>query len=217
MEAPRARRYILAMKCVQRLLAAAFVVLALANQGVIAAEAVRADLVSAGRSLERALAREAEPVMPDAAALVAALSRALGIDARADAAAQVAAGNSRTLPDTLGAPLAAVEQARLEWVDAATAGLPVAWRTVVDDAVMAAPALAEELRLTLKAIEWPPVRVVTGVRKFTSKKKAAASAASLTLFLGRDAVRAVVEPAVVEPTVMIHQAYRALDELAELD
>ena len=189
----------------------------LAGSRSVAAEAVRADLVSAGRSLERALAREAEPVLPDPATLVAALSRALGIDARADAAAQVAAGNSRTLPDTLGAPLAAVEQARLEWVDAATAGLPVAWRTVVDDAVMAAPALAEELHLTLKAAEFPPVRVVTGVRRYTGKKKAAASASSLTLALGRDAVRNVVIPAVVEPTVMIHQAYRALDELAELD
>ena len=53
MEAPRARRYILAMKCVQRLLAAAFVVLALANQGVIAAEAVRAEPPAAPRPTMR--------------------------------------------------------------------------------------------------------------------------------------------------------------------
>lgn len=183
----------------------------------VAAEAVRADLVAAGRQLEQALARDAEPVLPDVEGLLAALARAAGIDARADAAAEVAAGRSSALPGELGAPLAAVSQVRLEWVDAATAGLPVAWRTVVDDAVLAAPALAEELNASLRATEWPPVRVASGLRGRLQRKKAAAAAARMTRALGRDVVRSVVTPHVVEPTAMIHEAYRALDELAELE
>jgi hypothetical protein len=183
----------------------------------VAAEAVRADLVAAGRQLEQALARDAEPVLPDVEGLIAALARAAGIDARADAAAEVAAGRSTALPTELAAPLAAVAQIRLEWVDAATAGLPVAWRTVVDDAVLAAGALAKELNTSLAATDWPPVRVVAGLRGRLQRGKAAAATARMTRALGRDVVRSVVTPHVVEPTAMIHEAYRALDELAELE
>lgn len=183
----------------------------------VAAEAVRADLVAAGRMLEKALERESDPVLPSADGLIAALGRAAGIEARADAAAAVASGQAKVLPESLGAPVAAVEQIRAEWVDAASAGLPVAWRRVINEAVMAGPALAEELDATLKAMEWPPVVPVTGFMGRLRRAKAAATASRLTLVLGRDAVQRVVTPSVVEPTVMIHQAYRALDELTELD
>lgn len=183
----------------------------------VAAEAVRADLVAAGRQLEQALAREAEPVLPDVDGLVAALARAAGVEARADAAADVAAGRLAKLPDVLEAPETAVSQIRLEWVDAATAGLPVAWRAVLDDAVLAAPALTEELNASLRAIEWPAINRVSGVKGLLRRGKVAGATARMTRAIGRDVVRSVVTPHMIEPTTMIHEAYRNLDELAELE
>jgi len=188
-----------------------------AGRGSVAAEAVRADLVAAGRALARALARDAEPVLPDVELMVAALARAAGVDARADAVAAAVAGRSQVIPEVVSAPAAAVEQIRLEWVDGATAGLPVAWRTVVDDAVVAAPALAAELAATFQATDWPGVPRVGGVGARWRRARMAGAAAQATRATGLQAVRAVVGPRVVEPTVMIHQAYRALDELTELD
>lgn len=183
----------------------------------VAAEAVRADLVAAGRLLEGALARDAEPVMPDVDGLINAIARACGVDARAEAAGEVAAARSRTLPERVEAPLAAIEQIRLEWIDEATKGLPVAWRTVVGEAVRSASALTEELNTVLQAIEWPEIKPVKGWSRKLVRGRAASAASRLVLALGRDAVRSVVVPHILEPTEMIHQAYRALDELTELD
>ncbi|MFO7244860.1 MAG: GTPase [Actinomycetes bacterium] len=188
-----------------------------ASSRSVAAEAVRADLVAAGRQLEQALARDAEPVLPDVKGLVGALARAAGVEARAEAAADVAAGRLAKLPEVLEAPESAVAQIRLEWIDAATAGLPVEWRRVVDDAVLSASALAEELNASLRAIDWPPVARPAGLARVLRRKRAAGAAARLTRAIGRDVVRSVVTPHVVEPTTMIHEAYRNLDELAELE
>jgi GTP-binding protein EngB required for normal cell division len=182
----------------------------------VAAEAVRADLVAAGRVLEGALARDAEPELPDVDGLVAACARAAGIEARADAAAAVAAGRSVSIPDVLGASLAAVEQVRLEWIDAATAGLPLAWRIVVDDAVFPAAALAGEINVCLGAVTWPPVEPPKGLRGLASRASKGRAAGSLVRTLGREAIMCAVVPHVVEPTDLIHQAYRNLDELTEL-
>ncbi len=182
----------------------------------VAAEAVRADLVAAGRALARALARDADPLLPDVDMLVVALARAVGVEARADAAAAVAAGRSKVLPEVHGAPAAAVEQIRAEWVDGATAGLPVAWRTVVDEAVVSVETLVAELAATLETTAWPTVEAVTGPLASWRRVRAASAAASATRAVGYQAMRSVVLPHVVEPTVMIHQAYRALDELTEL-
>jgi len=182
----------------------------------VAAEAVRADLVAAGRALEGALARDADPELPDVHSLVAACARAAGIEARADAAAAVAAGRAVSVPDALGASLAAVEQVRLEWIDAATAGLPLAWRIVVDDAVLAAAALAAEIDASVRAVTWPPVAPPKGLRGLASRASKGRAAGSVVRALGREAIMSAVVPHVVEPTDLIHQAYRNLDELTEL-
>lgn len=182
----------------------------------VAAEAVRADLVAAGRALEGALARDAEPVVPEVEGLVAALARAAGVEARSDAAATIASGSPGVLPDQLKASLAAVEQVRLEWIDAATAGLPLAWRIVVDDAVMQAPQLAEEIDHALAAVVWPEVEAPTGMRGWWSRALKGRSAAAATRAAGRAAIRTAVTPHVIEPTAMIHEAYRNLDELTDL-
>lgn len=183
----------------------------------VAAEAVRADLIAAGRALERTLARDAEPVLPDIDDFVDALARAAGVDARADAAAAIAMGRQAAHDAELGASVAAVEQLRLEWIDAATAGLPLAWRLVVDEAIVPATQLAEELENALEAVAWPPMTRASGWRALWSKAVRGRSAAQAVRALGREAVILVVGPHVVEPTQMIHQAYRNLDELTELD
>ena len=182
----------------------------------VAAEAVRSDLVAAGRSLEGALAREADPVVPDVDGLVAALARAAGVDARADAAAAIASGKPGVLPESLTASLAAVDQGRLEWGDGATAGLPLAWRIVMNDAVLPAPQLAEELEHDLGAVVWPEVLPPTGIRGLWSRALKGHSAGQAVREAGRAAIRSTVTPHVIEPTEMIHEAYRNLDELADL-
>lgn len=183
----------------------------------VAAEAVRADLVAAGRALEGALARDADPELPDVDGLVAACARAAGVEARADAAAAVASGRSATIPDALGASLAAIEQVRLEWIDAATAGLPLPWRIVVDDAVMSAEGLAEEIESSLRAVTWPPVATPKGIKGLASRASKGRAAGNVVRTLGREAMMSAVMPHVVEPTDLIHQAYRNLDELTELE
>ena len=182
----------------------------------VAAEAVRADLVAAGRVLEGALARDADPVIPDIESLVAALARAAGVEARADAAAAIAAGRPGVLSEGLSASLAAVAQLRLEWIDAATAGLPVAWRLVMDDAVLPAQQLAEEIELALASVEWPKILPPAGLRGLWSRALKGRSARQVTRDTGRAAIRATVTPHVIAPTTMIHEAYRNLDELTEL-
>ena len=182
----------------------------------VAAEAVRSDLVAAGRSLEGALAREADPVVPDVDGLVAALARAAGVEARADAAAAIASGRPGILPESLSASLAAVDQVRLEWVDGATAGLPLAWRIVMNDAVLQAPQLAEELEHALASVVWPEVLPPTGLRGLWSRALKGHSAGQAVREAGRAAIRAAVTPHIIDPTEMIHEAYRNLDELADL-
>jgi len=182
----------------------------------VAAEAVRADLVAAGRALEGALARDADPELPDIDGLVAACARAVGVEARADAAAAVAAGRSLSVPDALGASVAAIEQVRLEWIDAATAGLPLAWHIVVDEAVFPAAALAEEIESSVRAVTWPPVEPPKGLRGLASRASKGRAAGTIVRTLGREAIRSAVMLHVVEPTDLIHQAYRNLDELTEL-
>lgn len=183
----------------------------------VAAEAVRADLIAAGRALERALARDADPVLPNIDDLVAALARAAGVDARADAAAAVAIGRHGVQDAPLGPAVAAVEQVRLEWIDAATEGLPLAWRIVVDDAIMPAAGLAEEITNALDAVAWPPMVRPSGVKALWSKALRGRSAAEAVRALGREAVLNAVGPHLIGPTQMIHQAYRNLDELTELE
>lgn len=187
-----------------------------AGRRSVAAEAVRADLVAAGRLVEGALARDADPVLPDVEEFVAALARAAGVDARADAAAAVARGEAARVPDLAGASTAAVDQLRLEWVDAATRGLPVAWRLVVDDALARTASLVEEVDRSLAVCPWPAVKRPSGWRVLLPRSARAQAARRATLVAGRESLRRAVAAHVVEPTEMIHQAYRNLDELTEL-
>ncbi len=182
----------------------------------VAAEAVRSDLVAAGRSLEGALAREADPVVPDIEGLVAALARAAGVEARADVASAIASGKPGVFAESLSASLAAVDQVRLEWIDGATAGLPLAWRIVMNDAVLPAPQLAEEIESSLALVVWPEVVPPKGLRGLWSRALKGHSARQTVRETGRAAIRAAVTPHVIEPTAMIHEAYRNLDELADL-
>lgn len=182
----------------------------------VAAEAVRADLIAAGRSLSRALARDADPHLPDIEELVQALASAAGIDALADASAAVAAGRTKSVPDLLGVRIEAVERERLDWVDAATHDLPVAWHRVVADAIAPAELLADEINSSLAAIEWPHIARGSGVRGALTRHARANSAAKAVRLRGADAVRSILVPLVAEPTELIHQAYRNLGELTEL-
>ena len=187
-----------------------------AQAQTVASEAVRADLVGAGRTLSRALARDADPRLPDIEELVTTLATAAGIEALADAAASVAAGRTKAVPAVVGLRVEAVERERLDWVDAATHELPVAWHRVVADAVAPAKLLAEEINAALSAIEWPYIPRGSGIKGAMSRHARAHSAAKAVRLRGADAVRSVLVPLVREPTELIHQAYRNLDELTEL-
>ncbi|WP_084076980.1 GTPase [Demequina sp. NBRC 110057] len=183
----------------------------------VAAEAVRADLVSAGRALAGALTKGAEPHLPDVEELVQALARAAGVDSRAERAAAIARGAHPGERKPLRLSVATVERERLDWVDAATDGLPPRWRQVVADTIQDAEGLGSEIEAALEAAAWPSVDPPQGWRALFAKATLASSARKKTLEAGRTAVRAVVLPHVVEPTETIHQAYRAMDELTELD
>ena len=183
----------------------------------VAAEAVRADLVAAGRMLAGALAREAEPHLPEVDEMVHALARAVGVDARADAAAAVAAGRATQIPALGEVTLAAVERERLDWVDAATVGLPREWNAVVGEAVASARVLTEDINAALRAIEWPEVEHGHGMWARLTRRSRTLTAQRVVLAVGREVVRRVLVPSVVEPTARIHEAYRVLDELTELD
>lgn len=182
----------------------------------VAAEAVRADLIAAGRSLSRALARDADPKLPDIEELVDALATAAGIEALADASAAVAMGRTKVVPSLVGIRTEAVERERLDWVDEATHDLPIAWHRVVGEAVAPAVLLAEEINAALEAVEWPTIPHDSGVKGALTRRARASSAAKAVRSKGRTAVRTVLVPLVVEPTQLIHQAYRNLDELTEL-
>ncbi len=183
----------------------------------VAAEAVRAELVDAGRQLSGALARGTEPVLPDVDGLVDVLARAAGVDARADAAAARARGASTDLSSPLRLTIAAAERERLDWVDAATAGLPPTWRQVVADAIANGETLKQDLEIALAEAPWPAIDRPSGIKALFARAGAASRAKKKTLEVGRSAVRAVLVPEVVEPTETIHQAYRAMDELTQLD
>jgi len=105
---------------------------------------------------------------------------------------------------------------RLEWIDAATVGLPLAWRIVMDDAVVPAAVLAEEIERSLNAVTWPPVVSPKGLRGLASRASNGRAAGRVVRTLGREAIMSAVVPHVVDPTDLIHQAYRNLDELTEL-
>ncbi|MDE0573535.1 50S ribosome-binding GTPase [Demequina sp. B12] len=183
----------------------------------VAAEAVRSDLVHAGRLLSGALSRGAEPQLPDAEELVEALARAAGVDARAEAAGARAKGAANDLHAPLRLTVATAERERMDWVDAATDGLPPTWRQVMAEAVSDGATLSADLEVALADAPWPVVARPTGLKALFARAGLAASARKKTLDVGRAAVRAVVVPDVVEPTVTIHQAYRAMDELTRLD
>ncbi|WP_062076638.1 GTPase [Demequina globuliformis] len=183
----------------------------------VAAEAVRADLVYAGRLLSGALARGTEPTLPDAEELVQALAAAAGVDARAESAAARAKGAAGELAGSLRLSVATAERERLDWVDAATDGLPPTWRRVVADATGEGAELAEAIQAELAAAPWPDIERPTGIKALFARAGAAARARRRTLDVGRAAVRLVVMPQVVEPTETIHQAYRAMDELTRLE
>ncbi|WP_172657667.1 GTPase [Demequina rhizosphaerae] len=175
----------------------------------VAADAVAADLVAAGRTLERALARDAEPVLPDVSELVAALAAAAGVDARAEAAAAVVAGRSSSVPTQETMRLEVVDRERLDWIDAASEGLPVQWRIVIGEAVAPAGELTALIDAALSDVAWPEARHAS----FGRRRSRASAMEKEMLQLGRDAVHAAIEPGIVRPTQLIHQAYRNLDEL----
>ncbi|SEJ68266.1 GTPase [Demequina mangrovi] len=175
----------------------------------VAADAVAADLVDAGRTLERALARDADPELPDVAELVASLAKAAGVDARAEAAAAVVAGKASSVPVQERMRLEVVDRERLDWVDAASEGLPVQWRVVIDEAIDPADALTREIDIALAAVEWP---VADHAPLFRRRARGSVIRKEM-LRLGREAVLSAIEPHVVQPTDAIHQAYRNLDEL----
>lgn len=183
----------------------------------VASEAVRADLVSAGKALARALAKDAEPTMPDPAEIVGSLARLAGIDARAEAAAAVAAGRAHAIPSLEPISLASVERERLDWVDAATDGLPLTWRRVLTDTIASGEELTASLNEELAAIEWPEVTAPSGWRARLSRGLRGGAESKAVSAIGREAVARVVRRSLHDPTLMIHQAYRNLDELTELD
>lgn len=187
------------------------------TERTVAWRAVRADLIAAGRALEGALSREAEPRLPEVDDFVRSVARCVGVDARADAAADYAAGRSRSLATVGEITVATLDKVRLAWVDEATAGLPVQWHTVVNQAVPSVEVLARDLSQALSLVAWPQrvprvrwlARLLVSARELSARRD--------TLARGREAVRQVVVPLVVEPTQMIHESYRALDELTELE
>ncbi len=187
-----------------------------AQARTIAAEAVRADLVAAGRALERALARESEPAMPDVLEMVTTLARAAGVDAVAEATARRAAGKAAKVPALPGLRVEDVERERLDWIDAATHGLPVTWHRVVRDAVAPADALADEINAALRTLTIPEPEPRSGFTSWVTRSSRANAADKDVRDMVRMVIRAVVEPLVAEPTELIHQAYRNLDELTEL-
>ncbi|WP_062204295.1 GTPase [Demequina salsinemoris] len=187
------------------------------ESGSIAAEAVRADLVSAGRALASALAQDAEPTLPDKREVTDALARLSGVEARAEAAGAVASGKAKHVPDLTPLGLASVERERLDWIDAASDGLPLTWRHVIADTVASGEELADALNRELAEAEWPTVESPSGFSGWMSRPVRGSAASKAAMAVGHDAVARVVRDSLVEPTIRIHQAYRNLDELTRLE
>jgi hypothetical protein len=81
---------------------------------------------------------------------------------------------------------------------------------------MPASQLVEEVDQALASVAWPPVAPPTGLRGLWSRALKGRSAAAASREAGRAAIRAAVTPYIIEPTAMIHEAYRNLDELTVL-
>ena len=184
-----------------------------ARRRSVAAESVRAELVAAGRLLADALAKDSDPALPEPAELATELAKAAGVDVRARAAGEVASGRQAAYPGLATLTAAAVSPLREAWIDAATDGLPRTWRLVVSKAIAKPAAIAELVNDALGAVRWPEVKPAK--RRF-GRTSAAPSMEAAILGLGREAVLAAIAADVVEPTQMVHQAYRALDELTQL-
>lgn len=185
----------------------------IARRRSVAAESVRAELVAAGRLLAAALAKDSDPALPEPAELANELAKAAGVDIRARAAGEVAAGRQAAFPGLAVLTAAAVSPLREAWIDAATDGLPRTWRLVVSKAIAKPAAIAELVNDALGVVRWPDVKPAK--RRF-GRTSAAPSMEAAILGLGREAVLAAIREDVVEPTQMVHQAYRALDELTHL-
>jgi GTP-binding protein EngB required for normal cell division len=185
----------------------------IARRRSVAAESVRAELVAAGRLLAAALAKDSDPALPEPAELANELAKAAGVDVRARAAGEVAAGRAAAYPGLAILTAAAVSPLREAWIDAATDGLPRTWRLVVSKAIAKPAAIAELVNDALGVVRWPDVKPAK--RRF-GRTSAAPSMEAAILGLGREAVLAAIREDVVEPTQMVHQAYRALDELTHL-
>src|SRR5690606_14573517 len=145
---------------------------------------------------------------------VDALAVAAGVDARAEAAAQVASGAGGEVPQTATLTAAAVHPLREAWLDDATADLPRAWRAVLGKAMPKARGIAETVNVALEVAPWPEVPVAK--KKRFGKSKAGDEIAAAFQDLGRRAIATSLHGEVVEPTETMHQSYRALDELTTL-
>ncbi len=179
----------------------------------VAAESVRAELVAAGRLLADALAKDSEPALPAPEELANELAKAAGVDVRARAAGDVAAGRAAAFPGIATLTSAAVLPLREAWVDAATDGLPRTWRLVLSKAIAKPAAIAEAVNDALGVVRWPEVKAA---KRRWGRTSAAPSMEAAILGLGREAALGAIVEDVVEPTKMVHQAYRALDELTQL-
>jgi GTP-binding protein EngB required for normal cell division len=184
-----------------------------ARRRSVAAESVRAELVAAGRLLADALAKDSDPALPEPAELANELAKAAGVDVRARAAGEVAAGRQAAYPGLAILTAAAVSPLREAWIDAATDGLPRTWRLVLSKAIARPAAIAELVNDGLGVVRWPEVKPA---RRRFGRTSVAPSMEAAILGLGREAVLAAIGDDVVEPTQMVHQAYRALDELTQL-
>jgi len=179
----------------------------------VAAESVRAELVAAGSLLAEALAKDSEPALPEPEELAGELAKAAGVDVRARAAGDVAAGRAAAFPGIATLTSAAVSPLREAWIDAATDGLPRTWRLVLSKAIAKPAAIAEAVNDALSVVRWPEVKAA---KRRWGRTTAAPSMEAAILGLGREAVLGAIREDVVEPTQMVHQAYRALDELTQL-
>ena len=129
-------------------------------------------------SLSRALARDADPHLPGHRGAGRRRSRAPPASRRLPTRRRRSLrGAPRRCPPLLGVRIEAVERERLDWVDAATHDLPVAWHRVVADAVAPAQLLADEINAALDAIEWPHIPRGTGIKGALSRPARADAAA----------------------------------------
>ena len=98
----------------------------------------------------------------------------------------------------------------------ATAGLPLAWRHRHERRGVACPAARRGNRARAAAVAWPEVLSPTGLKGLWSRAVKGHSAGQAVREAGRAAIRAAITPHIIDPTEMIHEAYRNLDELADL-